>query len=128
MNLVPEPDPHGAGVQQFVIASADAPHDCPGYGFHVGITHLLPGASTHTIRHRAGEAVLVTTGEFAVELDGADITVGAGENFVIPPGVWHRFSNTTATPSSMVFVFGGKPEPITELRERSGCGDLRADP
>ncbi|MGE0221278.1 cupin domain-containing protein [Mycolicibacterium sp.] len=115
---MPGPDPRGEGVQQFVIASEDAPEHCAGYGFHVGITHLLPSASTDTIRHRAAEAVLVTAGQFTVELDGAPHTVGAGENFVIGPGVWHRFTNPTASPSSMVFVFGGRPEPITEIQRR----------
>jgi len=116
VTAIPTPDPLGDGVQQFVIASEDAPVACLGYGFHVGITYVLPGASTKTIRHGASEAVVVTAGEFGVELDGVHNCVGAGETFVIPPGVWHRFTNTTDVPSSMIFVFGGRPEPITDFR------------
>ncbi len=61
----------------------------------------------------------MTAGEFDVELDGDSSTVCAGENFVIRPGVWHRFTNTAPTTSSMIYVFGGRPEPITEIREKS---------
>lgn len=118
MTTVPAADPQAAAVQQVMLAAEPAPPGHPGYGLHVGVTHLLPGASTALLRHDVAEFVLVRDGALDAELDGRVERVRTGDYFTIPAGCWHGFANPLPVPASMLFAFGGEPERVTTRHER----------
>jgi quercetin dioxygenase-like cupin family protein len=107
---------NGPSVQQVVIAGGDAPPAVPGFGLHVGVTHVMPGGSTDLLRHEVAEAVAVVEGTLEMRLDGMARVIGKGDAFVIPPSAWHAFTNPGETAASMLFAFGGDPAPLTERR------------
>lgn len=74
---------HGADVSCFVV------------GFTTG-----HGVKRH--RHPYEETSLLLEGDVRLVTDGASRTLGAGTIAVIPAGMWHEFTVTSATPVRMV--------------------------
>jgi mannose-6-phosphate isomerase-like protein (cupin superfamily) len=69
------------------------------------VDYTLPprydGPATHWHAHTT-EAFYVLSGTITFELDGRVSQIGAGEVAVVPPGVVHRFTNTTDAPASFL--------------------------
>lgn len=111
-------DGSGAGIQQHLVGAVPSVQTAHGdYGVHVGVTHVLPGAESDSLRHDVPEVVLVVTGELEMWTDGIRRTITAGDHFVIEAGAWHEFANCTDEPAAMVFAFGGDPAPVTTSRK-----------
>jgi mannose-6-phosphate isomerase-like protein (cupin superfamily) len=76
----------------------------------VGCVRLEPGQLDHWERHPAGdEFLLLLSGTITIVLDeGAgqrDVSLKAGEAFVVPKGVWHTF--VTAEAGDLMFATAG---------------------
>jgi mannose-6-phosphate isomerase-like protein (cupin superfamily) len=55
---------------------------------------LGPGQATERHYHRTSEEIyFVLAGEGALEIDGEERSVGAGDAALIPPGAWHTIRN-----------------------------------
>lgn len=83
------------------------------------------GESNNRHRQREQEELyLVLDGRFAVEVDGEEFEVGAGEVVIVPPDSWRQF---TALEDGTLFVVGApntKDDAIQEGEEDAGDGDV----
>jgi putative monooxygenase len=68
-----------------------------------GITEFDPGAAVALHYHNCEETVIVLSGKGIAEIDGRDHAVGPTDTTWIPPGVPHRFRNTSSQDRLRIF-------------------------
>jgi mannose-6-phosphate isomerase-like protein (cupin superfamily) len=74
------------------------------------------------VRHRhvaSDEFFLVLDGELTIRMDGGDVTLGAGEMYVVPRGVHHQ---PVAAAEASILLF----EPSATVNTGDAGGDLTA--
>jgi len=68
-----------------------------------GITEFDPGAAIALHYHNCEETVMVLSGQGLAEVDGREFPVTALDTTWIPPGIHHRFRNTSASKKMRIY-------------------------
>ncbi len=68
-----------------------------------GITEFDPGAAIALHYHNCEEAVIVLSGQGFAEVDGREFSVAALDTTWIPPGIHHRFRNTSSSEKMRIY-------------------------
>jgi len=89
----------------------------PHAGCTIGMSHVLPGASSATIRHDTEEACLVVKGVGVLRTDLGDVRFEPGDALHIPAGRWHSIVSAEDSEVEMVFTYPGSRLPLTDKQD-----------
>ena len=93
------------------------------YGLVTSImtSHVVPGGGPRRHRHPHVEVFVVQEGQGRYEVEGLMFDAEAGDLLIVPPNVWHSFTNT-GTSTLRLTAIHQNPRAETEFEDGSRRG------